>query len=224
MTSWNQLFTDEKHRERAPEPEVYRFVVSLEKSFSDCSLCLWDVCCGVGRHTVLLASLGHEVYASDNAPNAIEQTREWLTEMDLQAEVKLADMTICPWPEVKFNGVISWDALHHNTLDNIHKAINEIYSRLVPGGLFLGTLKSSKSDSYGNGQEIEPDTFVLDGGPEKGVPHHYFDEAGIRDLFKKWELISLTEQVITYMERGDNFFEYNPFPYTTWGVLARKGK
>ena len=37
------------------------------------------------------------------------------------------------------------------------------------------------------------------------VPHHHFDEPGIRDLFKKWELMSLAEQVITYLERGEDF-------------------
>jgi hypothetical protein len=86
----------------------------------------------------------------------------------------------------------------------------------------MGTLKSTKADSYGSGQEIEPHTFVADNGLEKGILHHYFDETSIRDLFKKWELISLAEQVITYKERGENFLEYNPFPYTSWGVLAGK--
>lgn len=222
MATWNELFTNEKHREMIPEPEVYKFVVSLEKLFSERPLRLWDVCCGAGRHTVLMARLGHEVYASDNAPNAIDLIREWLAEINLQAKVELADMTICPWPEVTFHGVISWNALYHNTLDNIHKAIDEIYSRLVPGGLFMGTFKSTKADLYGRGQEIEPDTFILDRGSEKGVLHHYFDEAGIRNLFKEWELISLAEQIITYIERGDNFLDYNPFPYTAWGILARK--
>jgi hypothetical protein len=69
---------------------------------------------------------------------------------------------------------------------------------------------------------IEPDTFVLDEGDEAGVPHHYADEADVRDLFRGWELVSLAEQVIRYVEQGANFFELNPFPYTTWGVLARK--
>jgi cyclopropane fatty-acyl-phospholipid synthase-like methyltransferase len=222
MVTWNQLFLDEKNRAKAPESEVYKFVTLLEKLFSERPLRLWDVGCGAGRHTVLIASLGHKVYASDNAPNAIDLTQNWLAEMNLHAEIKLSDMTVCPWREVEFHGAISWNAIYHNTKNNIRKTIDQIHSRLVPGGLFIGTLKSTKADSYGSGQEIEPHTFVADDGLEKGILHHYFDETSIRDLFKKWELISLAEQVITYKERGENFLEYNPFPYTIWGVLAGK--
>lgn len=222
MTTWNDFFIDEKNVEKAPEPEIYRFAVSLEKLFSERPLRLWDVCCGAGRHTIVLAGLGHEVYASDNASNAVRLTHEWLTKMKLQAHVELSEMTVCPWPKVTFHGVISWDTLYHNTLDNIRRAIDEIYARLVPGGLFMGTFKSIKSDSYSEGQEIESGTFIATTRQEEGIPHHYFDESGIRELFKKWELIILAEQVITYVERRKNLVEYNPFPYTTWGVLARK--
>lgn len=223
MTTWNDLFMDEKNIKRAPEPEVYRFIVSLEKSFAERPLRIWDLCCGAGRHTIAMARLGHEVYASDKAPNAVALTRQWLAEMKLRAQVQLADMTVCPWPKVTFHGLISWDALYHNTLGNIRRAIDEIYTRLVPSGLFIGTFKSTKADLYGKGEEIEPDTFVCpQRWGEKNIPHHHFDESGIRDLFKKWELVSLAEQVITYVERGTDFIDYNPFPYTTWGVLARK--
>jgi len=142
--------------------------------------------------------------------------------MNLKAKLALADMTVCPWPEVRFHGVISWVSLYHNTLSNIRKTIDMIHQQLVPGGLFMGTLKSTKADSYGSGQEIEPNTFIPDEGKEIGIIHHFSDEAEIRELFKEWELISLAEQVITYVERGENFPEYNPFPYTNWGILARK--
>jgi len=222
MTTWNELFLDEENRSKAPESEIYKFVALLEKSFSERPLRLWDLCCGAGRHTVLMAQLGHKVYASDNAPNAIELIQRWLAEMNLKAEVDLADMTVCPWSEITFHGVVSWNAIYHNTLDNIQKAIDVIYRRLVPGGLFMGTLKSTKADSYGSGEEIEPNTFVPDSGKEKGILHHYFDEVSIRNLFKAWELLISAEQVITYVERGDDFLEYNPFPYTIWSILARK--
>ena len=223
MPNWNELFLDEKNIKRAPEWAVYRFVNNLETLFAERPLHIWDLCCGAGRHTITMAKLGHEVYASDNAPNAIRLTRKWLARMNLRAQVELADMTICPWPQATFHGVISWDALYHNTLDNIHRAIDEIHTHLVPGGLFMGTLKSTKADSYGDGEEIEPNTFVSQKrNSDKDLPHHYFDEPGIRDLFESWEVISLAEQVITYIKRGENFLEYNPFPYTTWGVLARK--
>lgn len=183
---------------------------------------LWDLCCGAGRHTVLLAQLGHRIYASDNAPNAVELTRKWLGEVNLKATLAVEDMTVCPWLEVKFHGIVCWGSLPHNMLANIRKTIDMIYQQLVPGGLFLGTIRSIKADSYGQGKLVEPNTFIPVEGKEKGIIHHFSDETEVRELFQKWELISLVEQVMTYVEKGENFLEYNPFPFTNWGILARK--
>ena len=32
----------------------------------------------------------------------------------------------------------------------------------------------------------------------------------------------LAEQVITHLARPDRFWEYTPFPFTNWGIVARK--
>ena len=158
MPDWNELFTNEKNIKKIPESVVYRFALSMEDLIEERPLRIWDLCCGAGRHTVALARMGYKVYASDNSANALFLTHKWLEEMGLHAVFEESDMTVCPWPEVTFHGVVSWDALHHNTLDGIKKAIDEVHEYLVPGGLFLGTLKSTKSDSYGLGKQIEPDT------------------------------------------------------------------
>ena len=222
MPTWNELFLDQANIDEAPGAEIYRFVVLLEKLFSERPLRLWDLCCGAGRHTVLMTSMGHKVYASDNAPNAIDLTRKWLAKLHLWTEVELADMIDCPWQDISFHGVVSWNAIHHNTLDNIQKAIDTVYRQLIPGGLFVASIMSTKADGYGKGRQVEAQTFVEDDGFEARVPHHYFDETSLRALLAKWELLSLAEQVVTYVEQGENFLEYNPFGYTKWLVLARK--
>ena len=224
MPTWNELFTDELNVKRIPEFEVHHFVDVLEKIFSERPLRLWDVCCGGGRHTVAMARRGHKIFASDNAPNALKLTQEWASSIGLGIQMELADMTVCPWSEVDFHGAISWDALYHNTFENMKKAVSQIHRQLVPGGLFLCTLMSTKSDSFawGLGKQIEPGTLVRDDSSEAGVPHHFCDEREVRELFRDWEYLSLVEQVITYLERGENFIDYNPFPFTKWGVLVRK--
>jgi len=222
MADWNELFANEKNIERIPDSAVYRFADTLEELIEKRPLRIWDLCCGAGRHTVALARMGHKVYASDNSNNALFLTHKWLEEIDLHAVFEQSDMTVCPWPDITFHGVISWDALHHNTLDNIKKAVNEVHKFLIPGGLFLGTLKSTKADSYGLGKQIEPNTYVPDAGCEQGIPHHFFDEAAILNLFEGWEFISLAEQIMNYTQRRDNFFDCNPFSYTRWCILARK--
>ena len=224
MPTWNELFTNELYINRIPESEVHHFVDVLETLFSERPLRLWDVCCGGGRHTVAMAQRGHKVYASDNATNALRLTQEWVSSLSLEINLELADMTVCPWPEIEFHGAVCWNSLYHNTLDNIKKAVSEIHHQLLPGGLFMCTLMSTNSDSFRlvRGQQIEPGTFVLEDSVDAGVPHHYHSEGEIRELFRDWEYLSLAEQVITYLERGENFMDYNPFPDTKWGVLVRK--
>jgi SAM-dependent methyltransferase len=222
MPDWNKLILEERFRPRYPQTEVYRFVITLEKIFTERPLRIWDLCCGGGRHTVLMSSLGHRVYASDLAPNALELTRAWLADAKLSAELDQVDMTICPWSDISFHGVVSWNALYHNTFSNIQRSISMVYDCLLPNGLFMGTFKSTKADTYGLGPEIEPNTFICPDGPEQGQLHYFFDEITIRRLFEGWEFISLVEQRMKYLERGQNFLEYNPFPNTTWCVLVRK--
>src|ERR1041385_2400863 len=222
MANWNALFADELHVQRVPESEICRFIALLEKTFSDRPLRIWDIGCGAGRHTVAMALLGHDVYASDNAPRGLELTRHWLAERDVSAQVVQSEMTHNPWPSVTFHGVLGWDALHHNRIANIYASLRMIWDALLPGGMLLATLKSDKADLFGQGNEIEPKTFVLTTGSETGVPHHYFDEAELRALLKGWTILALCEQVITNVERPDKFWEYTPFPHTTWGVLVQK--
>lgn len=222
MADWNTLFADDRHVESAPEAEIYRFVGLVERLFLERPLRLWDIGCGTGRHTVAMSHRGHYVCASDPAPRAVARTQQWLDKCELRAQVAQADMTENPWPALSFHGVVGWNSLYHDVLANITTAVNGIERALVPGGLFLATMKSDKADFFRRGQEIEPKTFILDVGSEAGVPHHYFGERDLRDLFKGWELMVLCEQVITNVERPDRFWEYTPFPHTTWGILARK--
>jgi hypothetical protein len=88
--------------------------------------------------------------------------------------------------------------------------------------MFMVSLLNTKSGRADlRGKEIEKNTFVNEDGPEAGVPHHYFDEQGIRDLFKKWKIISLADIVVTYIDEKILYLD-NPFPYTKWNVIVQK--
>lgn len=222
MADWNELFLDKKNINSVPQQEVYKFIQKLEGIFTERPLSIWDFCCGAGRHTVFIAKMGHRAYGSDISENGIRHTRKWLDNEGLKAELGISDMTEFPWDVLKFHGAICWDALHHNKIANILKAVNVIYDSLVVGGMFMLSLLSTKGGAYGKGEEIEKNTFIRDDSEEAGVPHHYFDEEEIRHLFRKWKIIYLVEQVSNYVEIEPNYHETNPFPYTKWGVIVKK--
>jgi SAM-dependent methyltransferase len=222
MAKWDDLFLDERFVEEAPQAEVQRFVKKLEGAFAERPLRVWDLCCGAGRHTLLVARMGHEAFASDISENGIRRTRGRLEKERLAGRLELADMTRDPWGGARLHGAFCWDAIHHNTLANVRAAVEVVRANLLPGGLFMATVISSKAATAGKGREVEKDTLVRDDGPEAGVPHHYFDEAGIRDLFRGWTPLILAEQVITYFEAEPDFLLTNPFAYTKWLVVMRK--
>ena len=222
MPSWDHLFKDERFRFRMAEADVHRFVEVLERRFDERPLRLWDLCCGAGRHTVQMARLGHDIYASDISERGIANTRDWLEREGLEARTAISDMNECPWPDKSFQGVVCWDSLHHNTLVNIKRTVEGVHDALCPGGLFLVTLASTKTDSYGTGREIEPNTYVRGEGDEEGVPHHFFSEQDVVELFQDWEILVLLDRTCDYRIRGKDFLDTNPFTYTKWGVVAQK--
>ena len=132
-------------------------------------------------------------------------------------------MSVNPWEKHDFDGVFCWDALHHNTIGNIRNTVGMVHDSLTNGGLFMASLLSTQSGRYNKGRPIEPNTFVDDQGSEAGVPHHYFDQKEIIDLFKAWKICILAEIVVNYIETENEFYENNPFPYTKWNILVLKG-
>lgn len=222
MATWNELFLNEKFIAALPQPEVYKFIKVLEDTFTDRPLTIWDFCCGAGRHTVLISQMGHNTYGSDISENGINYSQKWLENNGLKATLKVADMTHNPFTGINFHGAISWDALHHNTISNISKAVDIVYENLCVGGMFMVSLLSTKAGRADlRGKEIEKNTFVREDGPEAGVPHHYFDEQEIRDLFRKWKIVSLVDIDPIYIEENIDH-SINPFPYTKWNIIVQK--
>lgn len=221
MATWNELFLDEKFIAALPQPEVHKFVKFLEETFPVTPLSIWDFCCGAGRHTVLISQMGHKAYGSDISENGINHTKNWLDSNNLKATLKVADMTENIFAGMNFHGAVSWDALHHNTIDNINKAVENVYESLCEGGMFMVSLLSTMGGAFHIGKEIEKNTFVREDGSEAGVPHHYFDEQSIRELFKKWTIVSMAHIDVAYIEENIHHLS-NPFPYTKWNVIVKK--
>jgi SAM-dependent methyltransferase len=223
MATWDQLFTDSKNILRFSQHEVIIFIERLQNVFETRPLSIWDLCCGAGRHSIAVAQMGHTVYANDISPNGIDHLNRWAADQNLRCKTAVSDMIDDPWDaSLHFHGIICWDALHHNTLANIQKAVRHMESHLQPGGYLLATLMSTSNKGYGDGAEIEPGTFVCDDGFEAGVPHHYFSRDGIADLFEGWSKCIIAENIVNYVETEAEFYKQNPFNYTKWNLLLKK--
>ncbi len=64
------------------------------------------------------------------------------------------------------------------------------------GGHAYFTLGSKRDSRFGVGAQIGHETFTPQTGDEQGVPHSYFDEAGVRNLLRRFALIELAEHSV----------------------------
>lgn len=222
MPTWDELFKDKKNILTFPQTEVMKFVDRLESTFDIRPLAIWDLCCGAGRNSVAIAKIGHNVYSSDVSPTGVNNLQSWLRSEDLWCETQVCEMSENPWKKHDFNGVFCWDALHHNTIGKIKTTVDMVHDSLTRSGLFMASLLSTKSGQQDKGRQIEPSTYIYDQWAESGVPHHYFDETEIRDLFNGWKFLILAEIEVNYIETENEFYKNNPFPYTKWNVLVTK--
>lgn len=210
---WQKLWQDsEIAKEWRERPPLGVVVTMADRLAAEGRARVLDIGCGVGRHTVYLASRGFEVTATDNAPAAIAACRKNLEQVGLQARVLELDMTEFPFPDAHFDAVISTHVIHHTCRATLERIIASIRQKLAPGGLFVWVTPSHRHSESGKGREVEPGTWVDENHREGPVPHHYCTEAEIRELLAEYDIQSLEERQI----------EGRPEGRRHWHVVARK--
>ncbi len=163
-----------------------------------------DVGCGVGRHLVYLGECGFQVAGVDISPSGVRLAQEACAERQIAVDVRVSAMPILPWADEMFDAAISTSAIHHQLRIGMVRTLAEIWRVLKPGGLLLvdfpctDTLvyqQSRRRVAAGELTEVEPDTFVDEGpvreGDDEYLPHHFCEEADVRNLLRDFEIIRL---------------------------------
>ncbi len=152
---------------------------------------VYDLGCGIGRHTVYLARQGFEVYGSDIAGDGLAHTRQWLEAENLTAEVITSDFTVIPYPDSYFDAVLAVNVIYHGVKEDVETCLSEVHRVLRPGGYFFITFKSKRSVEWGKGRRIDANTFVQIGGLEDGIPHYFVDRKEVMRLMGRFKVIRL---------------------------------
>ena len=192
MPDWNDIFTKAGKVFDTPHPDIER----IAKTFlqKNCNKIL-DLGCGTGRHLVYLSKIGFEVYGLDASPKALEISRDWL-----KTEGKICDLKLhriedkFPYMDEYFDAIISIQVIHHNYLKDIIFTIKEIERVLRSGGLIYLTFPLLGVGSKLEGwklKKIEKGTYIPQTGPEEGLPHHFFTESEIYELFESFTILEL---------------------------------
>jgi SAM-dependent methyltransferase len=163
-----------------------------------------DIGCGVGRHCVYLGERGFRVAGMDISPSGIKQSQDACTARNIPFDGRVSDMSALPWPNATFDAALSTATIHHQLRANLVRTMAEVVRILKPGGAFQVDFPCTETLDYqllrglvaaGQIAEVEPNTFVdqrpitedIDGY----LPHHYCDEADIRDLLSSFEIVKL---------------------------------
>lgn len=183
------------------EGKVDKDMPMLEKVFRKHGISkILDLGCGTGRHVVFFAERGFKVFGFDFSSDTIERAKKILRAKNLRVNLKVWDMAHpLPYEDGFFDAVVSIRVFHHSEMKTIKKIIAEI-KRITRKGSYVyvqvPTLEKVLKyiEEGGKFQEIEPRTFVPLEGPEKGVPHHNFTKEELVELFKDFNIESITER------------------------------
>lgn len=130
--------------------------------------------CGRGDDAVAFAQAGHEVIATDFVPAVIAAKRA------RHPNLEFREMRIdapYPYPDASFDAVYAHLTLHYYRDDVTRSILREIHRVLRPGGWVLFACKSPQDPAWGQGVEMEPDMFDLD-----GKVRHFFSDDYARNL------------------------------------------
>ncbi len=175
---------------RTPEPKVVAWAERLREAGGRR---IFDLGCGLGRHTIALADLGFSVVAADASPTGLATCAAWLAREGLEAGLLRHDMETLPARDGVFDGLVAYNVLYHATVTGMRRALTEISRVLCTGGWLYATI-TSREDSQiamyradvaaGRCVEIEPYTFIYpqNAPSDKYLPHHYCDEVELRHL------------------------------------------
>lgn len=206
MAQWDDLFLGDTFAPPEPDPFVVAYADMLRASGPT----VLDLGCGAGRHVAWMADAGFAPVGTDGSSRAVMRTAALLERRGTPAPLVVSDMHALPFRDACFDGVVSIKVLYHTTREGMLRALDDVGRALKRGGVFLGTFLSTRTWKYGEGERIEPDTFVQARGPEAGIAHHYCDEAEVPSLLRGF--------TVEHMEL-DEFVEDGEL-HSHWQVVA----
>jgi ubiquinone/menaquinone biosynthesis C-methylase UbiE len=190
MADWESIFKKSGKVFFEPQEDMGN-VVSLMKE--ERVKKVLDLGCGSGRHTVMLAKEGFEVYATDISREALRLTKKWLEESKLSATIKIASCyDRFPFENNFFDAIISTQVIHHNYHDKVKFCISEIERVLKPKGILFVSVPASKYKRGATKFKMpQLHTYISLDGEEKGIPHFIYTKTLLKSDFSHFTILDI---------------------------------
>ncbi|MCK4565913.1 MAG: class I SAM-dependent methyltransferase [Candidatus Thorarchaeota archaeon] len=201
MPDWEKIFEEQGHVFVDVHPDMSRLSTIFRKHEVKRIL---DIGCGTGRHLVHFSREGYEISGFDASKTALDLAVKWLKDEELDADVCLNRMEEpFPYPDDFFDAVISIQTIHHNLMQDILTSAKEVERVLKIGGyLFitvpiLGPKPDNPEDDW-KLHQVEDGTFIPQSGPESGIPHHYFTEEELVEVFRNFKILEMYKDITNH--------------------------
>ena len=178
-----------------------------------------DLGCGLGRHSILFAKNGFNVYCFDISEEAIKRTKAWAEEEKLELNYNVGDMLNLPYKDESIDAILCRNVISHTDTEGMKKVIKEIKRVLKKDGecyLTLGS-KSTWGFKETDWPMIDENTKLkMEEGPEYKTPHFYVDYELVKKLFSEFKI-----ELIKHIEE---FYENDNKTYSSYHyhVLIKK--
>jgi SAM-dependent methyltransferase len=158
--------------------------LSMLSSVLGAGMIALDAGCGDGKTTEALSQIC-DVVGCDFSREALVSLR---LQRDPERKVNLveSELTHLPFDSEKFDVVLCVHSLSHVPEDDRHAAASCLSRVLRPRGHLLVEAFSLGDLRFGEGQEVEPASFLRG----NGIMTHYFADGEIHGLFPDLEVIS----------------------------------
>ena len=177
---------------------------------------------GNGRNFPPFLAAGARIDALDDDASRIASVQERLGKQTGLRFAHGAYDAPLPFPE-RYDAALSTSALLHGSRRGVAAAVRNVFEALRPGGTLHLVLGSRSDPRYGEGDDLGDGAFAPLDGPERAVPHVYFDRDGVRALLERFELAELSEGSA---ERTAGRWAHDPAEAARivhWFVRARRG-
>lgn len=151
-----------------------------------------DIGCGTGKYLKLLQAGGFRTDGLDSSQTAVEMTKK---ELGGGSEILCADMFGHKIPKDRYDLILSISTIHHGTKEQVRGLVSNIHEAIAKNGKIFITLpdlaSGKKWHTFKEHREIAEGTYAPMSGPEKGLPHSFYEENEVRELFSKFNNMKL---------------------------------
>jgi 2-polyprenyl-3-methyl-5-hydroxy-6-metoxy-1,4-benzoquinol methylase len=157
-----------------------------------------DLGAGIGRHSLALADMGHQVTALDAAKAAVAAINAAVLTRGQDVATQLAPMTDLPFEDGLFDHVLSWNVIYHGDETVVRRTMAEIARVTQPGGTFMATMLSSRRIPIERAKapchEFSRNTWVFEGPGDKVHPHYFCTASDLLALMPEFEVFTLYDR------------------------------